>query len=639
MTTDPRTPPTLTHPLRWFPEFLEFGKRRFRAQGRVLGAAILVGIVAGLGGVAFTFAGQLVVRYALEGVAGYKAEGPAGEAYSTWIPAIDPELRPWLLLLVPTVGGLLSGFLVFTFAPEAEGHGTDSAIAAYHVGQGVIRPRVPLIKLVASALTIGTGGSGGREGPIAQIGAGFGSLLATLLGYRVAERRVLLAAGMGAGIAAIFRAPLAGTLFAAEILYCSPEFEPEVILPAGLASVVSYCTFSVVMNLMGDTGERFRSLFRTPELHFASAWELGPYLLLALWVALLSMLYVRTFYGVTALFHRLRMPRLLKPAVGAFLTGVVGLVLFYASRESKSVLAVLSFGYGILQDGFDQDTKLTLAAAGLLLAVGLGKLVTTSLTIGSGGSGGVFGPSMVIGGCGGGALGVLLHSFWPELVPHPASFIILGMAGFFAAAAKTPFSTLIIVSEMTGDYKLLLPALWVVTIAFLVSDEEPLYRAQVKSRALSPAHQGSYVREVLAGLKVSGFLLPGVSPPVLRLDEPLAAVIDKLGSCGLPALPVVDDANRLQGMVVLDEVHLAARSDQAGTWLLAADLMRPDVEPLIPDDRLDQAMELFVEQDLLALPVVDDHKERHVIGLVRRSDVAQAYLRHVQGGPESRPTV
>ncbi len=622
----------LTHPLRWFPEFLEFGKRRFRTQGRVLGAAILVGIVAGLGGVAFTFAGQVVVRYALEGVAGYKAEGPAGEPHSNWIPDGTTALTPWLLLVVPTVGGLLSGLLVFTFAPEAEGHGTDAAIAAYHVGQGIIRPRVPLIKLVASALTIGSGGSGGREGPIAQIGAGFGSLLATLLGYRVAERRVLLAAGMGAGIAAIFRAPLAGTLFAAEILYCSPEFEPEVILPAGLASVVGYCTFGVVMNWLGDPGERFRSLFKTPDLHFSSALELGPYLLLALWVAVLSMLYVRTFYGVTGLFHRLRLPRVLKPAVGAFLTGCVGLLLYYVAGGAK-VLSVMSFGYGILQDGLSNETGL---AAGLLLAVALGKIATTSLTIGSGGSGGVFGPSMVIGGCGGGALGVFLHGLWPGLVPHPASFIILGMAGFFAAAAKTPFSTLIIVSEMTGDYKLLLPALWVVTIAFLVSDDEPLYRAQVKTRALSPAHQGSYVREVLAGLKVSGFLLPEVKPPVLRPEDPLTVVIDRLGGSGLAALPVVDDAGRLQGMVVLDEVHLAAQG-QAGAWLLAADLMRPGVEPLIPDDRLDRAMELFVEQDVLALPVVDDARERHVIGLVRRSDVAQAYLRHVQGRPDSQP--
>jgi CIC family chloride channel protein len=622
---------TLTHPLRWFPEFLEFGKRRFRAQGRVLGAAMLVGIVAGLGGVAFTLAGQVVVRYTLEGIVGYKAEGPYGEPHSSWIPDLDQEFRPWLLLIVPTVGGLLSGFLVFRFAPEAEGHGTDAAIAAYHTGQGLIRPRVPLIKLVASALTIGTGGSGGREGPIAQIGAGFGSLLATLLRYRVSERRILLAAGMGAGIAAIFRAPLAGTLFAAEILYCSPEFEPEVILPAGLASVVSYCTFGVVMRWLGDPGPRFGSLFHTPEgLTFTNALQLGPYLLLALWVALLSMIYVRTFYGVTHLFHRLRIPRIFKPALGAFLTGAVGLLLYYALHQQKPVLSVLSFGYGILQDGLSNEGNL---AAGLLLAVALGKIVTTSLTIGSGGSGGVFGPSMVIGGCGGGALGVFLHGLIPEVVPHPASFIILGMAGFFAAAAKTPFSTLIIVSEMTGDYKLLLPALWVVTIAFLVSDEEPLYQSQVKSRALSPAHQGSYVREVLAGLKVSGFLLPQIKPPVLRLDDPLATVIDQLGNCGFPALPVVDDANRLQGLMVLDEVHLAAQSGTAGAWLLAADLMRPAVQPLCPDDRLDQAMELFVEQDVLALPVVDDLSQRHVIGLVRRSDLAQAYLRHLHGQP------
>ncbi len=485
-------PRVFPHPLRWLPEFLEFGKRRFRTQGRVLSAAILVGIVAGLGGVCFSIAGQFVVQISLQGAIGQqvfdddgqptpgaKREGPAGESHVNWLPEIAPHLRPWLLLIFPTLGGLLSGYLVFRFAPEAEGHGTDAAIAAYHVGQGLIRPRVPLIKLVASALTIGTGGSGGREGPIAQIGAGFGSLLARLLRYTVVERRILLAAGMGAGIAAIFRAPLAGTLFAAEILYCSPEFEPEVILPTGLASVVSYCTFGLAMHGLGDPGDPWRPLFKTPELTFTSALELGPYLLLALWVALLSMIYVRSFYGMTRLFHRLSMPRTFKPAVGAFLTGALGIVLFYAAGQSREVLSVLSFGYGILQDGFSNENGMT---AGLLLAVALGKIVTTSLTIGSGGSGGVFGPSMVIGGCGGGALGVLVHGIWPTLVPHPASFIILGMAGFFAAAAKTPFSTLIIVSEMTGDYKLLLPALWVCTIAFLVSDEEPLYQAQVKSR-------------------------------------------------------------------------------------------------------------------------------------------------------------
>ena len=176
-------PARITHPFRWFPEFLEFGKRRIRSQGRVLGASVLVGIVAGIGGIVFSVAGQAVVGIALEGAAGYEPAGPDGEIRFPWIPSFHAQFNPWLLLIVPAVGGLLSGLLVYRFAPEAEGHGTDAAIAAYHEHQGYIRPRVPLIKLIASALTIGTGGSGGREGPIAQIGAGFGSLLGGMLRY------------------------------------------------------------------------------------------------------------------------------------------------------------------------------------------------------------------------------------------------------------------------------------------------------------------------------------------------------------------------------------------------------------------------------------------------------------------------
>jgi CIC family chloride channel protein len=306
---------------------------------------------------------------------------------------------------------------------------------------------------------------------------------------------------------------------------------------------------------------------------------------------------------------------------------VVGVVLFFALGGAKPVLAVLSFGYGSLQDGLNNERALS---AGLLLAIALGKIVTTSLTIGSGGSGGVFGPSMVIGGCGGGALGVLLGGWWPDLVPHPATFIILGMAGFFAAAAKTPFSTLIIVSEMTGDYKLLLPALWVCTIAFLVSDGQPLYQSQVESRSRSPAHQGSFVREILAGLRVSRFLEPGREFPSLRPRDTLATIIERFDGLAYPVLPVVDEERRLLGVVVLEEVHLAAQAAHARSWLLAADLMRAVDRPLKPEDRLDEAMELFVEADLLALPVTADG-DRHVVGLVRRSDLAQAYLRHLHG--------
>jgi CIC family chloride channel protein len=205
-------------------------------------------------------------------------------------------------------------------------------------------------------------------------------------------------------------------------------------------------------------------------------------------MVLLAGLYTRAFNGSIDLFHRLRFPAPLKPALGAFLTGGVALGLFFASGRRGEIPSVLSFGYDSLQRALTEETSV---GAGLLLLIALGKILTTSLTIGSGGSGGVFGPSMVIGGCGGGAIGILLHRMWPELVPHPASFVILGMGGFFAAAAKTPFSTLVIVSEMTGSYHLLLPGLWVCIIAFMLSDEHSLFRSQVENRAASPAHRRS----------------------------------------------------------------------------------------------------------------------------------------------------
>src|SRR3954454_10259324 len=252
---DPISHPA-SNPLHWFPEYLTLSRRRIRGQARLMGSAVLVGVVAGLGAVVFAVACQLVVTGSLAAYAGYRPAGPKGEAVVGWLHESATPFLPWMLLVVPTVGGLISGWLVFSFAPEAEGHGTDAVIDAYPRKQGVIRPRVPLIKIVASALTIGSGGSGGREGPIAQIGAGFGSFFGNVLRLGPTERRILMAAGMGAGVAAIFRAPLAGALFAAEVLYRSPDFESEVVIPAGLASVTAYCTFGLAFG--------WGSLFTTP---------------------------------------------------------------------------------------------------------------------------------------------------------------------------------------------------------------------------------------------------------------------------------------------------------------------------------------------------------------------------------------
>jgi chloride channel protein, CIC family len=618
-----------SHPLRWFPEFWDLGRRRLRPQARSLALALLVGVIAGVGAIAFHSACLVVSRFALGDVAGYHPGGPGGEAKLPGLSESTKELVPWLLLVVPVIGGLLSGALVFTLAPEAEGHGTDAAIAAYHWGSGRIRPRVPLVKMVASALTLGTGGSGGREGPIAQIGAGFGSFIGGVLRLRPAERRVLMAAGMGAGVAAIFRAPLAGALFAAEVLYRSPDFESEVIIPAALGSITAYCTFGLAFG--------WQPLFTIPPeirdlLVFNNPLRLLPYLILALFMAVLAMLYTRSFYGLTYLFHRLPILPHFKPAIGAFLTGLTGVVLYFAFGHNQDVLAVLSFGYGILQKALTVSAGQPgdLALAGALMAVAIGKILTTGLTIGSGGSGGVFGPSMVIGGCGGGALGIVLHRLLPTVLPHPASFVIVGMAGFFAAAAKTPFSTLVMVSELTGSYDLLLPTLWVCAISFLLSDEQSIYRSQVESRSRSPAHQGSYVREVLAGLRAGAFLTPLTESPPLAPGDPLSRVLERLSSTGLQALPVCDSAGELVGVVSLEEAIVASRTPDLHHLIVAADLMRSDVVPLRPEDPIEHAMELFAESDLLVLPVIDGPRLR-VVGMVKRFDIAGTYLRRVQG--------
>jgi CIC family chloride channel protein len=227
---------------------------------------------------------------------------------------------------------------------------------------------------------------------------------------------------------------------------------------------------------------------------------------------------------------------------------------------------------------------------------------------------------------------VLFHAWWPELVPHPASFAIVGMAGFFSAAAKTPFSTLIIVSEMTNGYHLLLPALFVCIVSFVLSDEQSLYKSQVESRSRSPAHRGAFVRELLGQLRVSQFISTISSDRVmLHPNDTVNTIIDRLEETHYPVLPVVDDEGRLLGVVNLEDAHVASLAPHMQPFVLAEDVMRTDVTPLTPDDSIEEAMQTFVELDLLALPVVNNLKQRAVIGLVRRSALATTYVRRLQG--------
>jgi CIC family chloride channel protein len=279
---------------------------QFARAGKWTFYFILIGIIAGLGSIAFHYLCQIGIYAFMDLTAGYRPPAPAGEHHL--IPPSSTPFSRWILLLLPAMGGVISGWLVYTWAPEAEGHGTDAAIDAYHRHGGFIRGRVPIVKTISSAITLTTGGSGGREGPIAQIGAGFGSFLATKLKLSDRERRIMMAAGIGAGVGSIFRAPLAGALFAAEVLYRDPDFESDVIIPAGISSVVAYCLFCLVFG--------WGSLFESPsEFTFRNPLELGPYLVLALVLVATGVFYVKSFYAVTRLFKRINIPNFLKPAL------------------------------------------------------------------------------------------------------------------------------------------------------------------------------------------------------------------------------------------------------------------------------------------------------------------------------------
>jgi CIC family chloride channel protein len=605
----------------------------FRSVGKIVCLAGLVGIVAGLGAVAFQILSHLAVKYGLEMVAGYKPTGPTGD----WVTSgaaqpIFGAFLPWVILGVITLGGLLSGLLVFSMAPEAEGHGTDAAIKAYHRNRGIIRPIVPLVKIIASALTIGSGGSGGREGPIAQIGAGFGSFIATRLKLSEQDRRLLLAAGMGAGIAAIFKAPLAGAIFAIEVLYRDEDFEAEAMIPSFIACTVAYCVFGLVAKYVFGIASSFDPLFTVlPGLKFNNPLLLGPLSIMAICMVAASLLYVRSFYGFQKLFKRLGVPPHVKPAIGALATGLFALAVFYALSKfgpeaQEDSLNVLSFGYGILQKILAGQMHYGLTAAVVLLvAIGLGKIVTTSLTIGSGGSGGVFGPSMVIGGTLGGAMGLLLQQWMPSVVVRVDVFVILGMASFFSAAAKVPVSTIIMVSELTAGYELLLPAMWVSALSYLVSRGWSIYREQVPSRLYSPAHRDDLVIGVLKGVPVASIWKPNVQQIVtFFMDTPLTKVMESIPVTTQTVFPVLDKDGNYYALFSLNQIRRVLYEKEFGQFAIVADIAVQNVEPLRLDSDLSTVMASFAPVEFDELPVVNG-EPREILGLLRRQDLLAAY--------------
>lgn len=512
-----------------------FESSRRLARWLVFGTAI--GVVAGLGAIAFFGALEGATRALLGTFAAYLPPGPAGEGGAP----LTPVGRPWALPIVTTLGGLVAGALVFGLAPEAEGHGTDAAIDAIHRRDGAIRPRVVPVKLIASAITIGSGGSAGREGPAAQISAGFGSLLGRWFLRDPGDRRIAVAAGVGAGIGAIFKAPLGGALLAAEILYVH-DIEVEAIIPSLIASIVGYTVFGAWAG--------FGPIFGThPSLVLGPPIQLLYYGVLGLVSGLGGLLYARTFSSTTAIFERLHLPRWLKPGLGGLVVGLLGLAL----------PQVIHTGYGWVQLAMTREGLLTLSPLVLLL-IPLGKILATSVSIGSGGSGGIFGPGMVIGGMLGALLWRALLGVAPGLPSDPAPFVIIGMMALFGGIAHAPLAVMLMVAEMTGTLSLLAPAMIAVAISTAVVGDRTIYSGQLLDRSRSPYHRIRLSFPMLATLRVRDALEP---VPALRGDVPVAQALEALGERGATAGAVIDATGRPVGAVERRELERAAADGEA----------------------------------------------------------------------------
>ena len=559
--------------------------------------ALLIGTISGLGAILFYEAIRFTSTILLGDVAGFFAPSPVGEGGT--LALISSRL--YLIPLVTTIGGLLSGIIVYGLAPEAEGHGTDAAIDAFHNKKGEIRSRIPLVKLVASAITIGSGGSAGREGPTAQIGAGFGSFLSRRLNLSLHDRRIAVAVGIGSGIGSIFKAPFGGAIMSAEILYIG-DFEVETLLPAFIASTVGYSIFASYAGWTPIFGYLNLSAFAAP-------LDLPFYAILGIACGLVGIVYVKGFYGMQASFQKLRIPRFLKPALGGLLVGIIGMFL----------PQVLGMGYGWLQ--IAMTGNFVLLPIILIPIIIVAKIVATSLTVGSGGSGGVFAPSLVIGGLLGAALWILLDGLFPNFGIVIAAFIIVGMMAFFGGVGKVPIAVILMVSEMTGGFTLLVPSMIATTIAYVIAGKTTIYKSQVQSRAESPAHRSEYSIPLLQKLFVKDAMTKNViitSPNAL-----VSEIAEILSKNGIKGIPVLHDNSRLVGMITLTDV-LQVHPDQRAATKVSS-IMSKELVTTTPDESLYAAFDKMTGNQVGRLPVLEQEGNFKLIGIITREDIWRVY--------------
>jgi CIC family chloride channel protein len=541
---------------------------------------------------------DFITHLVLEDFVGYIQPRPAGEGgvSETYTLVFN---KPYLLPLTVALGGILSGILTYLFSPESAGIGTDSAINAYHT-QKKLSVKSSIMKLITSAITIGTGGVSGREGPIALIGAGIGSTVADFFKLNNKERRLFLAVGLGAGIAAIFKAPLAGALISGEVFF-KKDFDIEAAILSFIASITAYTIYCLVFG--------FQPIFLTQIPHYIEVSHLLFYIGLGLFCALIIRLFIFIFFTVYNFFNNLKIPPYVKPSLGGLIVGTIGAFIPLA----------IGNGYGWLQlimDGKMTDPYLiTLGILGVILGV--------SFTLGSGGSGGIFGPSVMIGGLAGAIYAIILNTYG-NFNLHIPSFMIVGMVSLFGGAAKAPLSTLILVAEMTGGYSLLLPAMLSVFTAYFLSGKKSIFASQVDTRFDSPAYRDEYGVYILEKIKVKDYMKNPITVSPEASIEEAYSLMKKNFICGLPVVK----NGELIGIITKTDILEIPASERSKKRV--EELMSKNLITVTETDTLAYALELMVNNGIGRLPVVKKEDRKKLVGIIARADIGKALREHLR---------
>ncbi len=575
--------------------------------------AVLIGMASGLLALAFRY-----LIWSVQSVA-YNGGSPIGEPWVNVVAFDFPftffqNVGPWLLVILP-VGGLIVGLLTTYLAKEAKGHGVPEVMEAMQTKGGRLRPRLVVVKALASAVCIGTGGSAGREGPIVQMGSVVGSSIGQRSRLSDTRIKILLSCSAAGAIAATFSAPIAGVLFALELIIL--EFRTRSFIPLVVSAVIASSMMGVL------TGDLLPSPLFEASYEYQSPFELPMFLLLGLLAGLTAVFFIRLLYRTEDLFDKLKIRPYLKPAIGGLFLAVIGLGAPHVLGVGyDSILSAVGMDAGLIE-----KVGVPLFASLIILLVA--KIVATSLTLGSGGSGGVFAPSLFIGAMLGAAFAIGMHNLFPQAVGSNSwgAYALVGMGAVFAGASRATLTSIVIVFELTGDYKFILPLMLACVVAdavAIMAHRHTIYTEKLRRRGIRFTQDMQI--NILEMITVESAMIK--DPEIISEDMPVGRIANRIIFTGYHGFPVLNEDGELIGVIAQEDIRKALKEGKHKAT--AADVLTRQMIVSYPDEDLNEVLEKMALSDIGRLPVVSRNNEKELLGFITRSDIIKAHRKKVE---------